>query len=791
MRLDKGLRLSTYLTVALAGASLAYAEVPFFPGFTLVAALMGFLLITAYIVEGSWSISSHSANGIAIVISLGWIIWVSLFATEFDDPLSRSSWTTMVLPYLGPLLMVLVLVKLFRPKGIRDYWYLHLLGLIEIALGSVLVVEAEFALWLMVYIGCAFWSMSIFYLHRASLGTAARVPYRIPGRHLGIWSAARWTGVATILGLVLFMMTPQHGTTEAITDLRSHTELAQTGFSTTAMDLNTAGRLEVDESAAFEVYVENADRSPKADFSLDTRWRGMVLDHYKQGRWAILPGSQMNFTKPNKQKQLPHIGPDEFFINYHINTAQSHGLFLAEPVVVGVTKEPTKIPLDTLPYIPQTLQGRLRPDQGIFNYLLREDYVASLVPMAPVEVTYRQVALPSPPDGMSRRSPLSPENRVAGLSEISLTHELLDQPVSGIREFTKEVLAQMVKEGKLTESDLRRAKPPPGRDPESQSLIRVNRAKVAHALCDYLAYSGEYSYTLNLTRQDLKLDPAEDYLRNVKQGHCEVVATALVLMLRSAGIPSRLVTGFRGADPKGTSDEDDGWYVIRQSHAHAWVEALVGVETIERAGFRQPVRRMELRWLTLDPSAQVQSDDHQAFSWSLWRENILQQIRIFWRVYVLEYNSNKQVEAAAVIWSRSGLEALADRVRLEPYWLAGFAVVVVGLVSLRPVLKRRRGIQRIEQETAFYHRFLSLIARTCRLAPKGGQTPKEFGQTVQDYLTRHNMETDLAGLPSRIIQLFYQVRFGRMPLSSPQREEIDRQLDLLGATLKKLPRLAN
>src|SRR5713101_987186 len=169
MRLDTGLRLSTYLTVALAGVSLTYAEEPYFPGITFVAIPLGILLITAYCVEGSWSLSAQGANGLGMIISLSWIVWVIFFSSEFDDPLGRPPWPAVFLPYLGPLLMVLVLVKLFRPKGIRDYWYLHIVSLIEVAVASVLVVEAPFGLWLFAYLVCAFWSMAIFCMHREGI----------------------------------------------------------------------------------------------------------------------------------------------------------------------------------------------------------------------------------------------------------------------------------------------------------------------------------------------------------------------------------------------------------------------------------------------------------------------------------------------------------------------------------------------------------------------------------------------------------------------------------------------
>ena len=66
-------------------------------------------------------------------------------------------------------------------------------------------------------------------------------------------------------------------------------------------------------------------------------------------------------------------------------------------------------------------------------------------------------------------------------------------------------------------------------------------------------------------------------------GHCEYFATALCVMLRSEGVPCRLVTGYR-------SDEwDDGMLTVRALHAHAWAEVL------DPTG----------GWYTVDPSPAV------------------------------------------------------------------------------------------------------------------------------------------------------------------------------------------
>lgn len=852
MRVDTGLRLSIYLTVTLAGLCLTYAEEPYFPGITFFVLPLGLLLVTAYCVEGRWSISPQAANGLGMMISVGWIGWVLLFSNEFDDPLGRPPWPTVFLPYLGPLLMVLLLVKLFRPKGIRDYWYLHLIGLIQVAVSCVLVVEPHFGLWLLAYTISAFWSMAIFYLHRenakttsqfskieirnAPSGASTPAPFSaIPWGQLGIPAALRRAVTVMGLAMMLFLVTPQHGTTEAISEILSRSSHGQTGFAP-SMDLNVTGRLEIDDSEAFEVYAENADGSPKTDLSPMIRWRGIVMDHYGQGRW-IHPGHQIMFGTENKQLQLPNLGPDQFFITYHIDTARSHGLFLAEPIMVSSTK---KSPEAVMPYVPRTLGKAPNTSMGLFQYEQAEDMTGAVIPPYPIQVTYQQVTQPPLGDGLSRPSPLSPEKQTASQMETSLTGKLLEQPVDGIREFTgrlllqlvreeklkedelprdlywhlvregrlkkddlpREVLWRLVRDGKLKEDDLPRdlreqqfregklkkddlAKVRPTKEPSSkitQPLARIRRAKVARALSDYLQFSGEYSYTLNLTRQDLGLDPTEDFLCKVKEGHCERFATALVLMLRSAGIPARLVVGFRGADPKKPGDQPDGWYVIRQSHAHTWVEALVGTET--------PDRKMELRWLTLDPSPLTESDDRVSFSWASWGENTLRQLRNFWRSYILEYNGNKQADAVNSLWTHSGLEALASWVQREPYWLMGLTILVVGLLwRRRPKFAGRSQRFIVAPETAFYHRLLDLLRQGCRLTPKVGQTPQEFGQTAQAFLATQNLGAALVNLPLRIIQLFYQVRYGRLPVDSGHRQQIDQQLDLLAAALKQSPRM--
>jgi len=77
-------------------------------------------------------------------------------------------------------------------------------------------------------------------------------------------------------------------------------------------------------------------------------------------------------------------------------------------------------------------------------------------------------------------------------------------------------------------------------------------------------------------------DPLDHFLFESKRGHCEFYSTAMAMMLRVRGVPSRNVTGFVG----GTYNRFGGFYAVRQGDAHSWVEAYLP----------------ELGWTRFDPT---------------------------------------------------------------------------------------------------------------------------------------------------------------------------------------------
>ena len=118
------------------------------------------------------------------------------------------------------------------------------------------------------------------------------------------------------------------------------------------------------------------------------------------------------------------------------------------------------------------------------------------------------------------------------------------------------------------------------------------------ALVTYLQQN--YAYTLNPPAVPFGEDAAEYFLFQSRRGYCDLFATALAIMGRGVGIPTRFVTGYAG----GRYDPESGRYVLRETDAHAWVEAYVspyGWVSIDPApaGDAPPVPPLQRTFLSL------------------------------------------------------------------------------------------------------------------------------------------------------------------------------------------------
>ena len=130
-----------------------------------------------------------------------------------------------------------------------------------------------------------------------------------------------------------------------------------------------------------------------------------------------------------------------------------------------------------------------------------------------------------------------------------------------------------------------------------------------------------YKYTLALTWDPGK-DPLAAFLFQAKSGHCEYFASSMAVLLRAAGVPTRLVNGFLMGEYNPVGDT----YIVRQSDAHSWVEVyLPGSE-----------------WTEFDPTPGGGNQQDPGVLGQM--NNYLDAMGYLWNTYVLTYDSDSQVQ---------------------------------------------------------------------------------------------------------------------------------------------------
>ncbi len=112
----------------------------------------------------------------------------------------------------------------------------------------------------------------------------------------------------------------------------------------------------------------------------------------------------------------------------------------------------------------------------------------------------------------------------------------------------------------------------PGKTDKIRALVRRLAGNDTEAtVSSMLSFLKNGNYRYGLQNLPLTTHPLEDFLFKYRYGNCEYFASAMAVMLRVAGIPSRLVGGYRG----GYYNEMGGYYIIPQRNAHVWVEVYL------------------------------------------------------------------------------------------------------------------------------------------------------------------------------------------------------------------------
>ncbi|MFN7998030.1 MAG: transglutaminaseTgpA domain-containing protein [Bryobacteraceae bacterium] len=309
---------------------------------------------------------------------------------------------------------------------------------------------------------------------------------------------------------------------------------------------------------------------------------------------------------------------------------------------------------------------------------------------------------------------------------------------------------------------------PPALDPHISELAHKvteqSESDAARAIAVASFLRENYGYTLELPSHELA-DPLANFLFERKKGHCEYFASAMAVMLRTLGVPTRLVTGFQSGILNPLTD----LYVIRASDAHSWVEAWL------------PGRG----WVTFDPTP---PDPNPASASLLTRLALYADAAdTFWQEWVVSYdllhqaNLAEKVEQASRSASMRWLSHVFDsaeywKPRME-YWLTHYALWIILMMAAGAlgtwggpqlwriwrtrlgVWRLRRGQASVADATLLYQRMLKLLKRRGYQKP-AWFTPHEFASSLP--------QSQLGSLVMQFTAAYNALRFGGDAEAAPQ-----------------------
>lgn len=756
MRFEALYRISFDLMLFLATFALCVDVVadqplaPLYPIAVAVAAVVSYWLVD----RGGFGLNRDLAN----ILAIG-TIGLSYLEYQADS--------SQLVAVLGHWLVYLQLLKMFLPKSVEDDWFLFLLALTQAVVGAFQPGEWV-GLVLAVWALSALWVLGLFHLRReadrarlvslqsqssqprtlADAAPASRIdldPYPGLVDRSFLVSTTNVALLTLALGGLIFLLMPRWDNQRTRRIRGQAVTPHLTGFSD-SVKLGQLGQILENEDVVLTVEIfDESDRRVVPEF--EPLWRGVTLNRYEAGSWYRTRTTGLEFelatpTPTSRQRSLRQV--------IKLEQTDSDVLFGLRPVLwasgpdlVLNQFDGTLFRQDLRPGAPYLTRANRNPGRYSYTVLSNADGNA--------------------------RQPFELQMAAGGNPELLEVPEPLRQHLEPI---VTTVLAGV----------------------SDDSLAQ------AEALERYLR-DGEFSYSLRLNVVDPGIDPVEDFLVNRKEGHCEYFASALALLLRTAGIPARLVNGFKGGDWN-----DLGQVLsVRQKHAHSWVEALVS----QPGG---PRRRA--RWKTLDPTPALQRAETLASVGGVGARFhfATDYLRYLWVFYVVGFDADRQERIiygpikALFSEAARGFRLMGSALRRGLDWLLhfptlgsvfslrGFLVAVLTMCLLLGIsrvlawiirrLRKRWRNEALDPGLASgfaSYRRLSMILKQLGQVRRGTETSREFVERATAAAARDGVE--LADLPPRVVEAYYRVRFGGGTIAAETLREIEARLDAIEATL--------
>ena len=683
-------------------------------------ALIFFLvMIAGWMLENTkWQLPERYGLGIVLLsIPLFYLDWH--YQKAIGEPTERLGVTA-----LAHLIVFLSAVKLLQVKKDRDWVFLYLISFFEVLLAAGLSFSPVFLGTLTLYLLCGLSAVTAFEIQKARRSlpvteTRLLVPpdsrvFKKSGlRPWRTTEAARLPIVAVALLLLIFVLAlPLF----LIAPRSGAAALTRSGGAvpnfigfSENVTLGQIGTLKQNDTIVMRVRVDETQPTR------DLRWRGVALDEFTGFGWRKSP----------QARQLDVITERGGF--FKVDTTEAiHRLttqtFFLEPLESPVLfAAPRVVALQgDLPYVRVDEEGSIQTRRHDFERIIykalsdtnepRMDQLRNDLRPLPVPY-YRYLQLPE------RLDP-----RIAPLATTIVLH-----------------------------------------------ANASNRYDTAKAIESYLQREYAYSFDMKATGPE----PVADFLFNVKAGHCEYFASAMVLLLRTRGIAARLVNGFL----PGEYNDAASAYTVRQQDAHSWVEVYF------------PETRA---WVTFDPTPPAGRTEPVRTGFAAQLQKYGEAIELLWFQYVVGYDKQEQRSLATSI-QRSVFDygRMASNVlnTLSQYLNGNVLAVVAGVTAFALTIllalfsKRiwrwtRAGFvgstadERAYSSVQFYERLTSLMEQRGVSRDKH-LTPIEFANTLRS--------NDVMV----ITRAYNRVRFGGQKLSATERKEVERALFALEGTTNK------
>ena len=255
-----------------------------------------------------------------------------------------------------------------------------------------------------------------------------------------------------------------------------------------------------------------------------------------------------------------------------------------------------------------------------------------------------------------------------------------------------------------------------GRNPRSVALATRLRAAAdderAFATAVLARFRTEpYRYTL--TPQLLGDAPVDEFLFDTRAGFCEHYAAAFVVLMRAAGVPARVVTGYLGGEMNGD------YMIVRQSSAHAWAEAWIdgAWRRYDPTGAVAPSRVESGLAAALPDSGHVPRMARAGSDWLKAARLRWDAVNHAWQRFVVDFDDDSQSE----LWQRLGLpEPALWQLMVVVLGASGlWCLAVLGLPG------RRRGRPALAPEERAWRRFAELLERR-GVTRAAAESPAEY-----------------------------------------------------------------